>query len=269
MLLSRIPLSILALSFFAQLAQAEPIMPDRLKTVDKLVYCSGLDGAPLAFFNMQQKPDGLIVDLGAQIGERLGKKVEWRVTPFSGLIPALLAQNCDLALSQLFDKPARREVIDIVDYMNSSQTVVVPKGNPKGIHTLDDLTGKKVAVLNGSTIKSLLDVQNDKLAKDGKPPMKITAFNTDIDAFQALRVGQVDAYGTTVEFSAYYEALAPDLFEDGVPAFAKILTGIGVRKDDQQLSAAVTQIIKDMQADGSYQKLFEKWHIESDSLTVN
>lgn len=66
-------------------------------------------------------------------------------------------------------------------------------------------------MLNGSTIKTLLDAENEKLTKAGKTPMKLVVYNTDTDAFQALRIGQVDAYGTTVETAGYYAAMAPDL----------------------------------------------------------
>ncbi|MCY1378926.1 hypothetical protein D9M69_665990 [compost metagenome] len=69
-----------------------------------------------------------------------------------------------------------------------------------------------------------------------------------------------------METAGYYQGMAPDLFETGVPAFARILTGLGIHKDDQQLSAAVQQIIDDMRADGSYQALLAKWHIEGDKL---
>jgi polar amino acid transport system substrate-binding protein len=91
-----------------------------------------MDSPPLVSFDAAQKPTGLAIDLGMEIAKRLGdKQVSWRVTPFSGLVPALLASQCDLIVDQLFDKPERREVIDIVNYMYSSQSVVVPKGNPR------------------------------------------------------------------------------------------------------------------------------------------
>jgi polar amino acid transport system substrate-binding protein len=171
-----------------------------------------------------------------------------------------------MIVDQLFDKPERREVIDIVNYMYSSQSVVVPKGNPKGVQSLSDLSGLKVAVLNGSTIKTLLDAENQKFAEAGKPPMKLGVYNTDTDAFQALRIGQADAYGTTVETAGYYQNMAPDLFQEGVPAFSRILTGIGIRKDDPELSAAVAQVLQDLRDDGSYLALLRKWHVESDKL---
>jgi polar amino acid transport system substrate-binding protein len=259
--------ALVSLSLCAPLVFATPTVPDRLQKVDKITYCSGMDSPPLVSFDVAQKPVGLTIDLGLEIAKRLGgKKVEWRVIPFSGLVPALLAQQCDMIVDQLFDKPERREVINIVNYMYSSQSVVVPKGNPKGIKTLDDLSGHKVAVLNGSTIKTLLDTQNESLTKAGKPPLKLVVYNTDTDAFQALRISQVDAYGTTVETAGYYAAMAPDLFQEGVPAFSRILTGLGIRKDDPQLTAAVQQVMSDMHSDGSYTQLLAKWHVESDKL---
>lgn len=263
----RVLFAAVSLALLAQGAVAAPQVPERLQKVAKLTYCSGMDSPPLVSFDEAQKPKGLTVDLGLEIAKRLDNKtVQWRVIPFSGLLPALLAQQCDMIVDQLFDKPERREVIDIVNYMYSSQSVVVPKGNPKYIKALDDLSGHKVAVLNGSTIKTLLDAENDTLAKAGKTPMKLVVYNTDTDAFQALRISQVDAYGTTVETAGYYAAMAPDLFEEGVPAFSRILTGLGIRKDDPQLSKAVQQIVSDMRSDGSYAQLLDKWHVTSDTL---
>ncbi|MGA8132767.1 MULTISPECIES: ABC transporter substrate-binding protein [Pseudomonas] len=263
----RVLFAAVSLVLLVQGAVAAPQVPERLQKVAKLTYCSGMDSPPLVSFDEAQKPRGLTVDLGLEIAKRLDNKtVQWRVIPFSGLLPALLAQQCDMIVDQLFDKPERREVIDIVNYMYSSQSVVVPKGNPKHIKALDDLSGHKVAVLNGSTIKTLLDAENDTLAKAGKTPMKLVVYNTDTDAFQALRISQVDAYGTTVETAGYYAAMAPDLFEEGVPAFSRILTGLGIRKDDPQLGKAVQQIVTDMRSDGSYAQLLGKWHVASDTL---
>ena len=55
--------------------------------------------------------------------------------------------------------------------------------------------------------------ENKKLAGANKAPAQVVVFPKDTDAFQALRVGQVDAYGTTVKTAGYYFTQAPDLFE--------------------------------------------------------
>jgi len=242
-------------------------LPARLQKAEKLVFCSGVDSPPMVFNDENQNRAGVVVDLGEQFAKRLGnKQIEWRIIPFAGLIPALLARQCDVIMDQLFDKPERREVIDMVNYMYSSQAVLVAKGNPHNIHTLDDLSGKKVAALNGSTIRVLLEEHNKKLQQAKKAPMKLVIYSTDTDAFQALRFGHADAYGTTVESAGWYQSIAPDLFETGVPSFARILTGVGIHKEDKALSAAVEQIIKAMQADGSYLQILKKWNIEDDKL---
>ncbi|MBK5512040.1 ABC transporter substrate-binding protein [Pseudomonas sp. TH15] len=264
---SRLLMAAISLGLCTQWAVAAPTVPERLLKVDKLTYCSGMDSPPLVSFDEAQKPKGLTVDLGLEIAQRLGdKKVEWRISPFAGLIPALLAQQCDMIVDQLFDKPERREVIDIVNFMYSSQSIVVPKGNPKSVQTLEDLSGLKVAVSNGSTIRVLLGAENDKLVAAGKAPMKLVVYNVDADAFQALRINQVDAFGTTVESAGHYQQLAPDLFQSAVPAFSRILTGFGVRKNDPQLSAALAEVLQDMRADGSYAALLSKWHVDGDKL---
>ncbi|PVZ12376.1 MULTISPECIES: ABC transporter substrate-binding protein [unclassified Pseudomonas] len=268
MLKNRLKLLCCLVGFGATVVQADALtVPARLASTDKLVYCSSLDSPPISFVNSQNsQPDGLAVDLGNEIAKKLGKKAEWRAMPFAGIIPALLARQCDLVVTQLFDKPERRKIIDMVDYTKSSQTIVVNKGNAEGIHDLSDLSARKVAVLNGSTIKSILDAKSDELVAQGRQPINLVVFNSDSDAFQALRIKQVVAYGTTSEFSAYYQSIAPGLFEDAVPSFAHILAGIGVRKDDRELGRAVETLLKNMRSDGSYQKLFEKWKIQDDML---
>jgi polar amino acid transport system substrate-binding protein len=60
--------------------------------------------------------------------------------------------------------------------------------------------------------------------------------------------------------------MAPDLFQEGVPAFSRILTGIGIRKDDPELSVAVAQVLQGLRDDGAYLALLRKWHVESDKL---
>lgn len=251
----------------AAAANAENIkVPANIAAASKIVYCSDISGPPLGFFDENSQPAGSDIDLGNEIAKRLGVKAEWANTPFAGIVPALQAKNCDAILSQLFDKPARREVIDFVDYMNSSQSLLVAKGNPKNIKSLDDLSGIKVAVENGTTIQSLIEDQNKKFAAEGKAPAEVVVFPKDSDARQALQIGQVDVYGTTLELAAYFLQKAGHIFDIGGDPFAKILTGIGIRKDDGELKAAIQAALDSMKADGSYLKILTKWGMEGDAL---
>jgi polar amino acid transport system substrate-binding protein len=229
-----------------------------------LVYCSSMDAPPLAFYDEQQQPQGFSVDIAREVAKSLGNlKVEWRTVPFSGQIPALKARQCDLIIGQLFDKPERREIIDIINYMYSSQSIMVPRGNPKNVRSLDDLSGLKVAVINGSTIRSLLEKENEKLTAAHKAPMNIVVFNTDADAFQAFRLQQVEAYGTTAESAAQFQKASGNMFQEAVSGFSRNATGIGARKDEP-LSSAVAKVTADLTKSERYTRLLEKWKLENE-----
>ncbi|MDQ0469114.1 ABC transporter substrate-binding protein [Labrys wisconsinensis] len=248
-------------------ARAETITPPpAIAAAKKMVVCADIGSPPLSFYKEDGKLVGAEVDLSNAIAGRMGVGTEWRAVQFDGIIPALLAKQCDLIMSELYDKPKRREVVDFVDYLDSSQSLVVQKGNPAGIKGLDDLSGKKVAVENGTTIQSLVEEQNKKFASEGKPPAEAVVFPKDTDAFQALRIGQVQAYGTTIKTAGYYFTQAPDLFDLGGEPFAKAVIGAAFRKDDVELQKAFAAALAAIRQDGSYMTILKTWGIERDAL---
>jgi polar amino acid transport system substrate-binding protein len=251
----------------AQPASAASVTPPpAISSAGKIVYCSDMTGPPLEFLDETTKPVGSDIDIGREIAKRFGVKDEWSNIPFKGLVPALLAKQCDAVISQLFDKPERRETIGLVDYMNSSEALLVAAGNPKKIHTLDDLAGFKVAAENGTTIADLLTEQSKKFQAAGKNPIDIVIFPKDTDALQQLQIGQADVYGTTLETAAFYMGKAPGIFEVAGPPFHQILTAIGHRKDDSALGAELQKALNEMKAAGSLRAILKKWQIEGDML---
>jgi polar amino acid transport system substrate-binding protein len=248
-------------------AQAQDVKaPDSIAKAGKIVYCSDISGPPLGYFDENNQPIGSDIELGQAIAAKLGVKAEFANTPFDGIIPALQAHHCDAILSQLFDKPARREVVDFVDYMYSSESLLAKKGNPKNVKSLDDLSGVKIAVENGTTIQTLIDDQNKKFAAAGKAPANLIVYPKDSDALQALQIGSVDVYGTTLESAAYFMLKAPNQFEVAGDPFAKILCGIATRKDDTATHDAIQKAFDAVRADGTYMKILTKWHLEGDTL---
>jgi polar amino acid transport system substrate-binding protein len=250
----------------ASVAVVATVAPPAVQTAGKILFCSDLTSPPIDYVDSNSKPTGSDVAIGEAIAARLGLQAAWSNISFDGLIPALQANHCDAILSQLFDKPARREVINMVDYMNSSQSILVAAGNPKGIKSLADLSGDKVAVEDGTTIQSLLATQNDTFKAAGKPPITIVVFPKDTDALQQLQIGQVDAYGTTLESASYYIVKAPNTFEVAGDPFNKILTGVGVGKDNTVLTDAIQKALDAMKADGTSLKILTQYGLQGDAL---
>lgn len=240
--------------------------PDSIVKAGKIVFCSDLSAPPLSYLDENNQPVGSDIDFGQEIAKRFGVKAEFVNTPFDGIIPALQAKHCDAIISELFDKPKRREVVDFVDYMNSGQALLVAKGNPKNIKTLGDLSGAKIAAENGTTIQSLVEDQNKKFAAAGKAPANLVIFPKDTDALQALQLQQVEVYGTTVESAGFYMLKTPGVFEVAGEPFSKIVAGIATRKDDTELHDAIQKAFDAIKADGTDRSIFKKWHIEGAAL---
>jgi polar amino acid transport system substrate-binding protein len=232
----------------------------------KLQFCTDISTPPLESYGPGHKPEGSDIDIGTEIAKRLGLEPVWKNTAFAGIIPALTARNCDAILSQLFDKPERRKVVDFVDYMKSGQALLVPKGNPQGVSGLDSLCGKKVAAETGTTIADLVRSQSKKCEAAGDPGITLRLFLRDSDALQQLGLEQVDVYGTTTETVSFVSKRQPDKFEVAGEPFGEILCGIATRKDSKAVHDGIAKAFASMQADGTYSRILAKWGLQLDEL---
>jgi polar amino acid transport system substrate-binding protein len=236
--------------------------PDAVKTAGKLVWCVDVSYPPEEFYAADgTTPQGSDIDIANDIGTRFGVTTEIDNTAFDGIVAALLAKKCDLIISGMNDTPERQAQVDFVDYLKVGQGLLVPVGNPKGIHTLDDLSGKTVAVQLGTTNKDALDAANKALTAAGKPAIEIQTFEKDTDAFQQLSLGRVDAFSTDSPVVAYYNSKPENKgkYEIGGTPIDPAPIGIAVNKDNAALKTAVQAAIDAMYADGTMKTITDKW----------
>ena len=238
------------------------VPPDRIKTAGKLIFCSDVSYAPEEFFAKDgTTAQGSDIDIAGEIAQKWGVTVEIDNTGFDSIILALNAKKCDLVISGMNDTADRQKQADFVDYLSVGQGLLVPKGNPKGIHTLDDLSGKSVAVQLGTTNLDALNAKNAELKTAGKPVIDIQGFKADTQAFAQLGLGRVDAYSTDSPVVAYYNSLPANAgkYEVGGQPIAPAVIGIAMRKDDTGMKAAVQAAIDAMYADGTLKAIVAKW----------
>lgn len=247
-------------------ATAGAQLPDEILDRGHVIYCATLDNPPRAFLDDQSgELTGFEVELGEELADRLGVEVEWLQLDFDGLIAALQAEQCDAIVQELFIRPEREEIIDFIRVTNSAQSLVVQSGNEAEISSLDDLSGKSVAVPNGTTIHTLLEERNEELRAAGEEPISIAVLPTTPETLQQLAAGQVDAVGTTHSAAAYYITL-DDQFEFAGEPFETIANGIGFRKGDTDLYEPFSQAFDALVEDGTYHELLEKWNLQSVAL---
>ncbi|MDQ0392790.1 polar amino acid transport system substrate-binding protein [Labrys monachus] len=237
---------------------------DKIKASGKIVYCSDLSVPPFIYLDPKTvQATGFDADIGIAVAKAMGLEAQYKNIGFDGLIPALQAGQCDAILSALFDKPARREVVDFVDYANVGNAVIVKADSPLSIARLVDLSGKRVAVERGSVNEQEVVEASDELVKQGKPKISVVSLPKATDAIQQLLTGLVDAFygGTATE--ADYNKQNPGALKLASPQTSTFYTGIATIKKDADVHEALDAAFKKTQADGSYDAVVKKWSFES------
>src|SRR5262249_57532441 len=106
----------------------------------------GISGgnAPIAWMTANDQPMGITLDFCQAMLKREGiEKIDVYTMPFGSLIPALTSGRIDFACDTFFPTDKRKQLVDFTDIVfYNSETLIVKKGNPKGIHKLADLGGK-------------------------------------------------------------------------------------------------------------------------------
>jgi polar amino acid transport system substrate-binding protein len=230
--------------------------PANIAKAGKIVFCSDITYPPEEFYKGSTAM-GSDIDFGTQIAALMGVKAEFKNTTFDGIIAALLAKKCDAIISGMNDTPQRRKAVDFVDYLKVGQSLLVKKGNPKGIKILADLSGKSVSVESGTTNRDFLAAESSTLQKAGKKGISIKTFPKDTDAAAALKAGRVDAYFGDAPVAALYASQDKSLQVAGSP-IDPIAIGIATRKGDP-LHAATQKAIDMLYASGTIKKIVAKW----------
>jgi len=228
-----------------------------------LSFCTDATYPPEEFYE-GTKLVGSDIDIASEIARRLGLTAKFQNTGFDGIIAALIAKKCDAIISGMNDTPERRKQVAFVDYITVGQSLMVKKGNPKGIKTLTSLSGHTVSVEVGTTNKAFLDQTSASLKKAGKPAIKVVTFPKDTDAANALKTGRVDAYFGDAPVVAYYIQRDTSFAFAGSPV-NPIPVGIALRKGDAMIPKVRAQV-KAMYANGKMASILAKWKMSSVAL---
>ena len=238
-----------------------------------LLVGSDIAYAPIEFFDENNNPVGLDVDIANALGDVLGVDVTFEAGGFDALLPSLDAERYDIVMSAMSVNPERAQVVDFIEYFNAGVGVIVASGNPKNIKTVDDLCGSKVAVQKGTVQVDLLqgtvDAPGglDQTCKDaGKDGITVLEFDTDPEAVQALVAGQADAEMADFPVAAYSAQQNEGKIELVDTQVEPGPYGIAVRKSSTALRDALQKAFDAIVADGTYAQILEKWDLTAGAL---
>jgi polar amino acid transport system substrate-binding protein len=198
---------------------------------------------------------GYEVDICRKVAEGLGVKVEFKVTPAPSKVAELVQKRFDVLAAGLSYTDARFKVIDYSDnIMSDSHRCLVLEDS--SLKSVDQLEGKRVGIGKGSVLTSILQTRF--------PTAKTMSLEDIPTSFLALQQGRIDAAcqrQSLARLAALRGSSAgaskPIRFLDG--ALLTQTTGIGIRKGEPALVAAINKALVDMEASGNAAKIFSKW----------
>ena len=168
-------------------------------------------------------------------------------------------------------------IADFVDYAWDGTSILVAKGNPKGITGFADLAGRTVGCERGTTQAALLENLNEQFKADGKAEMTINQYDDQPTAFTALQSGRTDC-DVTDSSTAAYNAIntgAGEVFEvvldpENPNGLDATIVGIAVLKANTDLRDALQQALQTLIDDGTYTTIISHYGLSPvESAEVN
>jgi len=203
---------------------------------------------PMEFVKDGQRT-GFDIELVEALGQAMGKKIEWIDIDFKGLIPALQAGRADIAVSAIYITDDRKKVVDFTDaYYAGGLVVLTKKDGP--IKTLKDLDGRKVSVQVGTKSVNYL--------RDYYPKVQRIEVEKNQEMFNLVQIGRSDAAVTGKPAAKLFAQSTTDL----TVIDEQITTeeyGIAVPKNKSDLTVAMNAALKQLKADGTYDRIVAKW----------
>lgn len=209
---------------------------------------------------------GIDPDLAAQLGRRLGVRLTFVNVKFDSLLDSLTSGRIDAIISGMSATPERAQQASFIEYFQAGTSILVAKGNPKGIRGIADLCGKTVTAQSATTQDDLVQAQAKRC-----PPgqgMQVKSLDSGSQALLEVKYGHADASLTDFPVAAY-NAKVSSAGQDFQVVGGQIEPGpfgIGVRKADAPLRDALRTALRQIIADGTYDRILAKWNVADGAL---
>ncbi len=206
---------------------------------------------PFEYVGDDGQPDGFDMALIKAIGDKIGVEVKIENMEFGSLVSSI-GNKIDVAIAGMTVTDERKEVVDFSDaYYDAVQFVIVPADS--SIATADDLVGKTIGVQLGTT--------GDFLAQDIEGST-VSSYNKAVDAVNDLLNGRSDLVIVDKNPALVFAGMYPDdvVALDGAQfGFDVENYAIAMPKGDAELANAINNAIKELKADGTFDKLVAEY----------
>lgn len=209
------------------------------------------DFPPYGFVGTDLKPQGLDIDVGLLIADKLGVKAELLSVTSSNRVPYLQTHKADLVISTLGKNAEREKVIDFsVAYSPFFIAVFGPK--TQALKSPADLAGKSIGVTRGS-------VDDAELTKVAPASAEVRRFEDNTATISAFVAGQTQFIATSAQVAGAMMARNPQLGTEYKFVLKDSPNYIGLAKGEDKLRLRVNEILLEAKKSGDLDRLAVKW----------
>jgi glutamate transport system substrate-binding protein len=164
--------------------------------------------------------------------------------------PFLQQDRVDAVIATYTINETRDQVVDFAGpYYVAGQDILVAEGNPLGVQGPEDLAGKTVCSVTGST-----PAQN---IRENYPEANLVEFDAYTDCRDALQNGQVEAVTTDNVILSGYVSEAQDEFDLVGNPFTEEPYGIGVQEGETEFCEWINERLNTLFENGTWAEIYE------------
>jgi glutamate transport system substrate-binding protein len=227
---------------------AEGTTMARLKDAGKVTVGTKFDQPLFGLKNLEGKPEGFDVEIAKLIAGEMGisaDNISWVETVSANREPFIQQDKVDFVVATYTINDERKQVVDFAGpYYEAGQDIMVAKGNPEAIAGPDDLAGKKVCSVTGSTPAENI--------RENYPEADLTEFDVYSKCAEALKNGQVQAVTTDNVILLGLISQDEESFELVGKPFTKEPYGIGLKKGDTEFRNFINDTLQKIEQDGRW-----------------
>jgi glutamate transport system substrate-binding protein len=197
-------------------------------------------------------PEGFDTEIARIIASELGipeDGIEWVETVSANREPFIQGGQVDIVVATYTINDTRKQKVDFAGpYYEAGQSILVLEKNTD-IKGPDDLAGKKVCTVSGSTPA--------KNMTEKYPQAQLQLTDAYSKCLEPLRQGQVDAVTTDNVILSGFMDQNPGEFKLVGEPFTKEPYGIGLKKDDRDFRMFINDVLEASYKDGRWKKAWE------------
>jgi glutamate transport system substrate-binding protein len=227
----------------------------RLNEAGKITVGTKIDQPGFGLLNPQtNEPEGFDVEIAKLIAAKLGieaDNITWTETVSANREPFIQNGQVDIVVATYTINDTRKQVVDFAGpYYEAGQDIMVAKGNPEKIEGPDDLAGKKVCSVEGST-----PAQN---IRTNYPQAQLTTYDVYSKCADDLKNGNVQAVTTDNVILTGLIAGSPDDFELVGNPFTEEPYGVGLKLGDTEFRNFINDVLEESFDDGTWAEAWDR-----------